>query len=100
MLALAAASKSPSAWDEPGTLGFLVVFGMGVILYFVFRSLAKHLRKINDAARLEAEQVAAMQAEDGQSAESPSATFADGPRPLADGQVIGPPAENGRQRRG
>ncbi len=50
----AAAAKSTSAWDEPGTLGFLVVFGMAIILYFVFRSLAKHLRKINEAARLEA----------------------------------------------
>jgi hypothetical protein len=27
---------------------------MGIILYFVFRSLAKHLRKLNEAARLEA----------------------------------------------
>ena len=50
----AAAAKSTSAWDEPGTLGFLVVFGMGIILYFVFRSLAKHLRKVNEAARLDA----------------------------------------------
>ena len=50
----AAAAKSTSAWDEPGTLGFLVVFGMGIILYFVFRSLAKHLRKINEAARHDA----------------------------------------------
>jgi len=50
----AAAAKSTSAWNEPGTLGFLVVFGMGTILYFVFRSLAKHLRKINEAARLDA----------------------------------------------
>jgi hypothetical protein len=50
----AAAAKSVSAWDEPGTLGFLMVFGMAVILFFVFRSLAKHLRKINEAARLEA----------------------------------------------
>jgi hypothetical protein len=50
----AAAAKSTSAWDEPGTLGFLVVFGMGIILYFVFRSLAKHLRKLNEAARLDA----------------------------------------------
>lgn len=50
----AAAAKSTSAWDEPGTLGFLVVFGMGIILYFVFRSLSKHLRKINEAARLDA----------------------------------------------
>jgi len=53
-LAAVAASKSASAWDQPGTLGFLVVFGMGVILYFVFRSLAKQLRKVNEAARLEA----------------------------------------------
>jgi hypothetical protein len=50
----AAAAKSTSAWDQPGTLGFLVVFGMAIVLYFVFRSLAKHLRKINDAARREA----------------------------------------------
>jgi len=50
----AAAAKSTSAWDEPGTLGFFVVFGMGIILYFVFRSLSKHLRKINEAARLDA----------------------------------------------
>jgi hypothetical protein len=52
-LAAAAASKSVSAWDQPGTLGFLVVFGLGIILFFVFRSLARHLRKINEAARLE-----------------------------------------------
>ncbi len=55
-LAAAAPANSSSAWAQPGTLGFLVVFGMGVILYFVFRSLAKHLRKINEAARIEAAQ--------------------------------------------
>jgi hypothetical protein len=27
---------------------------MGVILFFVFRSMAKHLRKVNDAARQDA----------------------------------------------
>ena len=55
MIELAAvAAKSVSAWDQPGTLGFIMVFGMAVILFFVFRSLAKHLRKINEAARLEA----------------------------------------------
>ena len=57
----AAAAKSTSAWDQPGTLGFLVVFGMAVVLYFVFRSLARHLRKINEAARLEAAQSEAVQ---------------------------------------
>jgi len=58
----AAAAKSVSAWDQPGTLGFLMVFGMAVILFFVFRSLAKHLRKINEAARLEAAQADPVQA--------------------------------------
>ena len=51
MIALAAAS--PSAFDEPGTLGFLVGFGLGVSLYFVFRSMAKHLRRVNEAAAAE-----------------------------------------------
>jgi hypothetical protein len=60
-LAAAAAANSSSAWAEPGTLGFLVVFGMGVILYFVFRSLSKHLRKVNEAARIEAAQAEAAQ---------------------------------------
>jgi hypothetical protein len=55
-LALDLASKtSSSLLDQPGTLGFLVVFGMGVVLYFVFRSMAKHLRKVNDMAKADAE---------------------------------------------
>ena len=61
-LAAAAAAKSTSAWDQPGTLGFLVVFGMAVILYFVFRSLARHLRKVNEAARAEAAQAESAEA--------------------------------------
>jgi len=36
---------------EPGTLAFLVVFGMAVVLVFLFRSMSKHLRKVNAAAR-------------------------------------------------
>jgi hypothetical protein len=35
----------------PGTLGFLVVAGMGLILFFLFRSMSRHLRKVNDQAR-------------------------------------------------
>jgi hypothetical protein len=58
----AMAAKPTSAWDEPGTLGFLVVFGMAIILFFVFRSLARHLRKINEAARLEVAQAELLQA--------------------------------------
>jgi TRAP-type C4-dicarboxylate transport system permease small subunit len=49
-------ATSPSVWAEPGTLGFLVVFGMGVVLFFVFRSMSRHLRKVRQAAQLEAEQ--------------------------------------------
>jgi hypothetical protein len=45
---VAAASSNSVA---PGTLGFLVVFGMAVLLFFVFRSMSKHLRKVNAAAR-------------------------------------------------
>ena len=44
------AAASPSAFDQPGTLGFLVVFGLGIILFFLFRSMAKHLRRVNEAA--------------------------------------------------
>jgi hypothetical protein len=43
-----AASASSSA--EPGTLAFLVVFGMAVVLVFLFRSMSRHLRKVNAAA--------------------------------------------------
>jgi hypothetical protein len=56
LLAAAAAAKSPSVWAEPGTLGFLVVFGMAIIMYFVFRSMSKQLRKVREAAAAEQEQ--------------------------------------------
>lgn len=89
-LAAAAAAKSASAWDQPGTLGFLVVFGMAVVLYFVFRSLARHLRKINEAARLEAAQSEALHVDARQpgvvptdAAQSPSVRGSLGQRPQA-----------------
>jgi hypothetical protein len=47
-------AASTSAFDQPGTLGFLVVFGMGIALFFVFRSMARHLRRLNTAARQDA----------------------------------------------
>lgn len=52
--------------DQPGTVAFLVIFGMGVILFFVFRSMAKHLRKIQMAARAEAEAAARANGSDGE----------------------------------
>ena len=56
-------AASQSMLDQPGTVAFLVVFGMGVILFFVFRSMSKHLRKIDMAARAEAEAAARAQRE-------------------------------------
>jgi hypothetical protein len=36
----------PSNDVTPGVLGFLVVAGMGIILYFLLRSMNRQLRKI------------------------------------------------------
>jgi len=55
---LAASQTSQSVLDQPGTVAFLVVFGMGVLLFFVFRSMARHLRKVATAARAEEEAAA------------------------------------------
>ncbi len=76
---MTALATSQGLLDQPGTVAFLVIFGMGVILFFVFRSMAKHLRKINMAARAEAEAAAraAAPAEAASAAEAPSATQAD-----------------------
>jgi hypothetical protein len=46
---LAAASASSNA--EPGTLAFIIVFCLCVALVFLFRSMSKHLRKVNATAR-------------------------------------------------
>jgi hypothetical protein len=75
--ALAAASSS-AAWDQPGTLGFLVVFGMGIVLYFVFRSMTRHLRKVNDAARAEEAEQSADAGEVGGQRSDGTVTMADG----------------------
>ena len=47
MIAQAGAGSSAAA----GTLGFLVVAGMGIILVFLFRSMSKHLRKVSGNGR-------------------------------------------------
>jgi hypothetical protein len=51
-------AASQSVLDQPGTVAFLIIFGMGVILFFVFRSMSRHLRAIDQAARAEAEEAA------------------------------------------
>jgi hypothetical protein len=48
---LAASSASSNA--EPGTLAFIIVFCLCVALVFLFRSMSKHLRRVNAAARQE-----------------------------------------------
>jgi hypothetical protein len=60
---LAAASASASA--APGTLAFIVVFGMAVVLTVLFRSMSKHLRKVNSAARREQDAAASAQDQPG-----------------------------------
>jgi hypothetical protein len=67
-------AASQSFLDQPGTVAFLVIFGMGVILFFVFRSMSKHLRKINMAARAEAEEAARAQGGSAQAESAPTGT--------------------------
>ena len=53
------ASGAPAASQVvPGILGFLVVAGMGLVLYFLLRSMNKQLRKVvpDPAWRKEASQ--------------------------------------------
>jgi hypothetical protein len=45
-----AAAASTASQIEPGALGFLVVAGMGLALFFLFRSLNKQLHKITPDA--------------------------------------------------
>jgi hypothetical protein len=41
-----AASQATNNEVTPGVLGFLVVAGMGVALYFLLKSMSKQLRKL------------------------------------------------------
>jgi hypothetical protein len=51
---LLAAGQSAASSAAQGALGFLVVVGMGLAIFFLFRSMTKHLRKVNLAAENEA----------------------------------------------
>ena len=51
---LLAAGQSAASSAAPGAVGFLVVAGMGLAIFFLFRSMTKHLRKVNLAAENEA----------------------------------------------
>jgi len=47
---LLAAGQSAASSAAPGAIGFLVVAGMGLAVFFLFRSMTKHLRKVRLAA--------------------------------------------------
>ena len=51
---LLAAGQSAASSAAPGAIGFLVVAGMGLAVFFLFRSMTKHLRKVRLAAENEA----------------------------------------------
>jgi hypothetical protein len=51
---LLAAGQSAASSAAPGAVGFLVVAGLGLAVFFLFRSMTKHLRKVNLAAENEA----------------------------------------------
>jgi hypothetical protein len=55
VLTLLAGSPNTNLLAQPGTIAFLIVFGMAVVCFFLFRSMSRHLRKVNQAARDEAE---------------------------------------------
>jgi hypothetical protein len=46
ILALSAAAGSASSQAMPGVLGFSVVAALGVVLFFLLRSMNKQLRKV------------------------------------------------------
>jgi hypothetical protein len=56
MLAVASVAAAPAVAEStaqsaaPGAVGFLVVAGLGLALFFLFRSMTKHLRKVRLAA--------------------------------------------------
>ena len=54
MTLLAASTQSVASQVTPGLLGFLVVAGMGVAVFFLFRSMNKQLKKISPDPRVRA----------------------------------------------
>jgi len=51
---LAASSQSVASQVTPGLLGFLVVAGLGLAVFFLFRSMNKQLKKISPDPRVRA----------------------------------------------
>jgi len=72
------ASAPAASQVVPGILGFLVVAGMGVLLYFLLRSMNKQLRKVipDPAWRKEAAQNQAQAQAQEEQGYSPNGTTA------------------------
>ncbi len=75
-MTLLAASSSVASQVTPGLLGFLVVAGMGVAVFFLFRSMNKQLKKISPDPRVRAS--VAKRGRPAQSASSSSSSATDG----------------------
>jgi hypothetical protein len=92
---LAAAAKTTSSSSvAPGALGFLVVFGMAVILYFLFRSMSKHLRKVTNAARQETMTAASGKGDEAAASSVPGNPPGVPPRPYSTGGPGEPGGDN------
>ena len=70
MTLLAALTQSVASQVTPGLLGFLVVAGMGVAVFFLFRSMNKQLKKISPDPRVRAS--VAKRPQSAQSSSSPA----------------------------
>jgi len=56
MIASGTPPKDAGLLAQPGTLAFVVVFALGVVLFFLLRSMTRHLRKVREEERLEEEE--------------------------------------------
>jgi hypothetical protein len=87
---LLAAGQSAASSAAPGALGFLVVAGMGLAVFFLFRSMTKHLRKV----RLAADNAAAAPAKAGRPGESGGPAASAGPGRVSTGAAATDAAAN------
>jgi hypothetical protein len=71
VLAAVAAATPASDNVTPGVLGFLVVAGLGVALFFLLKSMNKQFRKITPDAEKRAEATGANESKPAQGGTSP-----------------------------
>ncbi len=79
MTLLAASTQSVASQVTPGLLGFLVVAGMGVAVFFLFRSMNKQLKKISPDPRVRASVAKRPRSAQSSSAQSSSSVASSSP---------------------